>query len=333
MDNRNSPLKAFRRPRCNASNWRAGAFESPPDQPVKLFVAHDRLAPDLEGYTGLDLTLDAIRVRGWQAVLLSPRSKQPAAPKGKPWPLSTDQEEIRNHVVAGSGNAGLIAHERTGLAVVDVDDGARFAEMEAALGRLGDPWVMTGSGKTHIYIAWESNLPAKLRWADQKVGEVQRGNTRPGADGQQQIVAPPSIHPGTGRAYRWLVNPVTAPLGLLPEAWRAYFASTTHTGTRSTARPVLLGSAQTFTDLEGAALQQPGARRRADRVKFQCPQCREEGHDRHEDNAALFVDTGGWGCAYTSGSLAGRRHWLAIGVALGALDPTFVIAPWTRRTA
>jgi hypothetical protein len=234
--------------------------------------------------------------------------------------------------VVGSGNSGLIAHERTGLAVVDVDDGAHFAEMEAALGRLGDPWVMTGSGKIHIYITWESNLPAKLRWAGQKAGEIQRGNTQPGRDGQQQIVAPPSVHPDTGRAYRWLVDPVTEPLRPLPEAWRAYFAATTHPVTRPTARPATSGGAQSFADLEAAALRQPGARRRHDKVKFQCPQCARDGHDVSEDNAALFVHTGTWGCAYTSGSLAGRRHWLAIGVALGALRSEFVQPPWTRRT-
>jgi hypothetical protein len=61
----------------------------------------------------------------------------------------------------------------------------------------------------------------------------------------------------------------------------------------------------------GAALQQPGAVvRNTGLIKFQCPACRTEGHDRHQDNACLFGD-GSFGCA------VGRDHW-------GAGPPTFV---------
>src|SRR5690242_9468712 len=71
-----------------------------------------------------------------------------------------------------------------------------------------------------------------------------------------------------------------------------------------------------------AALLQPGARHRASGlVKFQCPECRAEGHDAHQDNAALFTHDGSWGCAYaTKDCPDGRRHWDAIGVALGAFE-------------
>ncbi|MGH7393760.1 MAG: hypothetical protein ACREM3_30535, partial [Candidatus Rokuibacteriota bacterium] len=59
-----------------------------------------------------------------------------------------------------------------------------------------------------------------------------------------------------------------------------------------------------------AALQQPGARERGDDVKFQCPQCRAEGHDQHKDNARVFAN-GKWGCAVD------RAHFRAIGEVLG----------------
>jgi hypothetical protein len=35
-------------------------------------------------------------------------------------------------------------------------------------------------------------------------------------------VIPPSVHPTTGKPYRWLVDPATEPLVELPGEWRAY---------------------------------------------------------------------------------------------------------------
>lgn len=73
-----------------------------------------------------------------------------------------------------------------------------------------------------------------------------------------------------------------------------------------------------------AALRQPGAKERTNGViKFQCPQCRDEGHDAHQDNAALFLRDGTWGCAFASkGAPDGRCHWEAIGRTLGAWPST-----------
>src|SRR5438132_1682474 len=80
--------------------------------------------------------------------------------------------------------------------------------------------------------------------------------------------------------------------------------------------------ADTIERLRHAALQQPGARERASGyVKFQCPQCRDDGHDKHRDNAGLYLRDGTWGCAFASGTPAlGRAHWDAIGCVLGALS-------------
>src|SRR4030095_13641627 len=69
-------------------------------------------------------------------------------------------------------------------------------------------------------------------------------------------------------------------------------------------------------------MHKPGALERAiGMVKFQCPQCAVEGHDKHKDNAGLFVHDGKWGCAFASSDSAlGRAHWEAIGHALGAFN-------------
>jgi hypothetical protein len=70
--------------------------------------------------------------------------------------------------------------------------------------------------------------------------------------------------------------------------------------------------------LRAAALGQPGAvPRQTGTIKFQCPRCRAEGHDQHQDNAGLFPD-GRWGCAFAADTPRGRAHWEAIGQALGA---------------
>jgi len=70
------------------------------------------------------------------------------------------------------------------------------------------------------------------------------------------------------------------------------------------------------------ALDQPGAKRRRMGIKFQCPQCRDDGHDRHRDNAIVFND-GKWACAYAPGEVS---HKQAIAKALGALGEPAEIA-------
>jgi hypothetical protein len=72
-------------------------------------------------------------------------------------------------------------------------------------------------------------------------------------------------------------------------------------------------------ELEAAALRQPGAVRRQHGIKFQCPGCAAEGHDKHRDNACLFP-TGDWGCAWAKDTDLGLSHWEAIGRALGAFS-------------
>ena len=184
----------------------------------------------------VERTLDAIRTRGWWSVLLYPKTKIPAAPAGESWPITMNPEVVAHHL-ARHGNLGLLGGERNGLAIIDVDDPDGFAEMEAALGPLGTPWVRTGSGKQHVYKRWEPRLPAKLRWHDLIIGEIQRG------PGLQQVVIPPSIHPDTGRWYTWLVEPATAVLSRLPVTWRQYLLETPRPAFRR-AEPAAAGSAR-----------------------------------------------------------------------------------------
>lgn len=168
------------------------------------------------------LTLEAIRARGWRVVLLGPRAKRPHT---KTWEITADTDRADAHLEAG-GNLGLITDENTGVAVLDPDDLPGWADMVDTLGQPGPPWVITGSGRLHYYIQWTDCLPAKLTWRGKIIGEIQRG------PGLQQVVMPPSIHPRTGLAYRWIterlgflcapINPVIDPLPSLPGLWLAY---------------------------------------------------------------------------------------------------------------
>jgi hypothetical protein len=161
---------------------------------------------------GADLTLDAIRARAWRVVLLAPRQKKPT---GVHWQVTHDADRVARHLAAG-GNLGLVCHESTGVAVLDADNLLAWADMIDTLGQPAAAWTETGRGRLHYFIAWEPDLPAKLEWKGELIGEIQRG------PGQQQVVIPPSVHPDTRRRYRWIVDPVTQPLEPLPGEWRAY---------------------------------------------------------------------------------------------------------------
>lgn len=238
----------------------------------------------------------------WRVILLKARSKEPLPRNGGHW-VARNLTEVQRHLSEG-GNIGIFAGP---LIVLDFDKAGAFAEMCAALGPL-QQWVRTGSGKAHCYTAPALGLPAKLRWQGEVVGEIQRGAT-------QYVVAPPSVHPCGGR-YEWLVDPLATLLPELPEAWLSYLVETeTPSYIAQDRRGHPEEEAWSGPPPEAilrAALSQPGARSRGGGVKFRCPQCAADGHDRHMDNAKVFSD-GRWGCAYD------QTHGRAIGVALGVL--------------
>jgi hypothetical protein len=171
------------------------------------------------------LTVEVVRARRWECVKLGRRLKYPTG--AAHWITTTDADEVATWFAAGH-NVGLVCHERSGTAVLDPDELLGWADMIDTLGQPSLPWVITGSGKLHYYIAWEPDLPAKLTWSDAIIGEIMRG------PGQQQVVLPGSVHPSGGE-YRWIterlgflcepINPVDDPLPRLPDDWLIYLAS------------------------------------------------------------------------------------------------------------
>jgi hypothetical protein len=103
----------------------------------------------------------------------------------------------------------------SGLAVVEPDtDAARARLLELLGGELPQvPIVESGGRSLHLYFA-------DAGYAN---------GARDGLElrsGLQQVVAPPSVHPETGRLYRWLPGhePWTLPLSEIPEPLLAHFA-------------------------------------------------------------------------------------------------------------
>lgn len=225
------------------------------------------------------------------------RGKHPVSRNGHHW-VTTDPDEIRRH----RGNVGIMAGTHV---VLDFDLVGAMAEMVAALGPI-QPTVETGSGKLHCYAAHVPGLPRYFSWAGVKVGEIVRLPT-------EYSVCPPSIHPKTGLPYRWLVDP-REPFPPLPEAWLAHLGTQTvpeRNTTRTEGKDTTWDGPEA-EELLRLAMEQPGGQRRSTGVKFQCPGCRDEGHDRHMDNACVFLD-GRWGCAVNA------NHRGAIAEALGVI--------------
>jgi len=167
-----------------------------------------------------------MRAKAWEVVRL--RGKRPIGPR---WHITKDADEVSRWLAAGD-NIGLVCHQRTGVLVLDPDEALAWAEMVEELGQPCSPWVITGSGRLHYYAAWTADLPAKLTWYGKIIGEIQRG------PGLQQVVLPPSRHPQTGVAYRWIterlgflcdpINPVVDPLPQPPGLWLAYLRAQTY---------------------------------------------------------------------------------------------------------
>jgi len=176
--------------------------------------------------TDAERTLEAVRVRGWRIVLLGRRAKKVYT---KRWDITRDFARVAHHLRTGS-NVGLICDPDNGVAALDPDSLLPWADMIDTLGQPAAAWTLTGRGRLHYFVAWEPDLPAKLTWRGEVIGEVQRGPTKPGMAALQQVVIPPSIHPDTGHRYRWLVDPVSQPVESLPGDWRAYLRGLTYAG-------------------------------------------------------------------------------------------------------
>jgi hypothetical protein len=257
------------------------------------------------------MTLDAIEKHRWKIVLLHGRTKRP---QGQTWVVVDNAAAVRYHFLQG-GNIGLVCGPDSGVAALDFDVDGAMALMATSLGGL-QSWVQTRKG-THCYVKWQDKLPARIMWNGQKMGEVQRGPSL------QHVVIPPSINPDSQKPYLWLVDPSKTPLPDLPDGWVKHLVNQIpdyiKVGDTRGQPEAEKWDGPSPTELLFRASQQPGAKRRRNGVKFQCPGCRAEGHDNSKDNAIVYLD-GRWGCAVDP------EHKKSIGAELGMHEVTAALA-------
>ena len=143
--------------------------------------------------------------------------KIPATPHGCK-DATTDPAQIAEWWGGGSTYNVAIA-TGSGLVVLDVDtahDAGKFgdetlADLERQYGPLPETWTcLTGGGGVHYY--FQCDDPALTVAAGFAPGLDYRGTGG-------YVIAPPSIHPTTGRAYEWEASstPTSVPLAPLPD--------------------------------------------------------------------------------------------------------------------
>lgn len=142
-----------------------------------------------------------------------------------------------------SGNVQVVTGAQWSLGVVDLDGGTEAAEAFGAIANqhadangwafpLGAPWVVkTGSGTgVHLWFTLPEglmSLPSRAVWGewDYLGGPEWKGAWTKGLNieiigDNKLIVAPPSIHPRTGKPYTWSLEygPKTLPFpGIMPD--------------------------------------------------------------------------------------------------------------------
>jgi hypothetical protein len=268
-------------------------------------------------------TFEAIQLHHWHIVLLQPGTKRPKA--GQKWETTTNLKAIEYHLKDGGG-IGIDVFE-SGIVILDFDE--PYAEACAEIGPLPPATSTSPSGGFHHYFLRPSEpMPAVITWRDRRLGEVIRGP-------RQHAVMPPSPYPGKeskgippGGNYKWIMDP-RIPLFAMPRYWIEFLAGVpSYIEQSRKGQPRTEWDGPSAEEILARAQRQPGATRRARGVKFQCPACCADGHDKHRDNAVVFLD-GRWACAFAPGStdVESRRHKMAIGVALGVVKDLTVNEP------
>ena len=159
--------------------------------------------------------------RRW--VLTPLTGKKPIMKDWTTGPAPTEEEVV---AWARKSNVGLRTGRVSGVVVVDVDraKGGRLEEHPRT------PTVRTGSGGEHLYFA-APDLPL-----GNSVGKL-APHVDVRADGGQ-VVFPGSVHPESGRVYRWEqgLSPDEIPLAPFPADWLAKLTSKNGSSRRATSR-------------------------------------------------------------------------------------------------
>jgi putative DNA primase/helicase len=144
---------------------------------------------------------------------LRPRSKVPATPHGKKDATSDPQQIATWFPPDTSHNIGILTGERSRLLVLDIDPRnggeASFDRFERTYGPLpATKRAITGGGGFHLFF----RLPEGATGLGDRPGVAGYDGVDIKCDGY--VVAAPSIHPDTGKAYAWDAD---APIADAPE--------------------------------------------------------------------------------------------------------------------
>jgi Bifunctional DNA primase/polymerase, N-terminal len=227
---------------------------------------------------------------GRRALLL--RGKRPMSAGWQHGQTSHQREKLlREHP---SANVGVLTGD--GLAVIDEDprragDKARV-ELEAQYGSLPDTYrVLTGGGGVHYYL----RALISLRSFELAPGLEVKG------DGSQ-VVAPPSVHPDTGRLY--VPDPSGPPFGMFAELPSWIALGPPDARPRSSARPPKLAEADVLLRIPAATYVHALAGRSQTRNgRVQCP-FHKGGQERHPDVVLDGVLWCCWACPAPPGKRA-----------------------------
>jgi len=268
--------------------------------------------------TALEAAL-AYRQAGLSVIPL--KGKRPALPAWKRYQQEHPTEaEIKTWHEAGLlDNVGVVCGAVSGnLVVIDFDGLGAYGAFAALFPSLAESYtVRTGGGEgRHLYL-YVDKLPATTKAMDTPLGNVEL------RAGGSQVVAPPSVHPVTGKAYT-----VERPLAIrrVPDlddvvAWIERFQADTpkHTawrpprhlpGTESVINPALI---QAIAD----RLRERRHRQRGEWINCACvyPDRHKHG-DRHFSFG--FNTRSGFGFCYVCGTLLARDICQILGIEPGA---------------
>lgn len=238
----------------------------------------------------IDAALACI-ARGWATMPLAPRSKAPAGwlvPHG--WKDATTDPAQARKWWGRTPTLGMgVPCEPSGLLVIDWDPRNGPDDLHDLEQRLGPlpltVEVLTGGGGRHLYF----QLPAFET----------RGELAPGVELKRRgyVVAPPTIHPDTGRAYEWAEHPDETPIAELPADWLA--AATSPPRRPAVAAPRTLGDALARPD---DPLKRIPAALYVERLTGQAPDrggfitCPFHSGGQERTPSLRVFDDGGWFC-------------------------------------
>lgn len=169
---------------------------------------------------------------GWRGVLPLPPRRKKEPPTGfTGWSGAYPSYPDVMAWVEDRGEGNIALHLPDGVLGIDVDEydgkvgGATLARYEAQWGPLPATWLTTSRDNVsgiRLFRVPVAESGTSLGWPSELKPDIQLVHR-----GHRYMVVPPSIHPDTGRAYRWVtpdgvtstVGPRVAELPELPWAW------------------------------------------------------------------------------------------------------------------